>query len=241
MAQNAANHLIWMLAISKEHKEDLGSIRHWNNLKMGVDGDTIWVRDFTTSQIASIEVKTIPFKSVYYVKDNKLFPMGSGLPVGNAPALLWTPINRSLPVDFPSLNHHFFGFEAPLNIRLITSEADYPAFAVMAKLEDLGAYIQTAPAVRLQHLDWTILGEAYALILGSPLVPVTGAVFWQKKNFLIPAGYDFELPFLEKSISEGINPDQKNWVLWHNDGTYTLIDKQAARPLSAGAFRLSIL
>lgn len=228
-----------MLAISKELTGDLGGIRHWNNLKMGIEGDTVWVKDFTLAQITSPEVKTIPFKSVYAARDNKLFPQGSLLPERNEPALLWTPIDRGLPVRFPSLNHHFFGLQEQLPIRLMASEANYPAFALMAGMEDLRLYITTAPRVRLQHLGWTILDEKMALIFGVPLVPVRGAVYWQKNDFLLPAGYDFELPFLDKMVREKVNPNGENWVLWHTDGTYATVDKQAVMPLSVGAFRRS--
>ncbi len=240
MAQNAANDLTWMMSVARERLDDLGSIRHWSNLKMGFDGDTVWVRDFTTAQIQSAAVKMMPFKSVYRLNGNKLFPEGSQLPARNEPALLWTPVDRGLPVTFPALNHHFFGIATKVPVQLVVSEHILPTYALLVSLDDLEMYIETAPAVRLQHLGWTILDSDFALVMGSPVLPVPGAAFYRSKDFLLPAGYTLEFPVLADILNKKVNTSGRNWVLWRADGTCSMIDKQQVKPLTTGAFRNSV-
>jgi len=64
---------VFFLKINSAYKEQLGSIRHWANIKMAVDGEDIWLKDFTEKQINDIVIQQLPFKERYYVLDKKMF------------------------------------------------------------------------------------------------------------------------------------------------------------------------
>ncbi|AYB32192.1 hypothetical protein [Chryseolinea soli] len=239
MAPDAANSIRYYLAIAAGNKDDLARIRQWNNLKVGFDEHTIWVRDFDYAQIHSVEVKSIPFKDLFYERDNKLFFLDSRLPERSAPSLLWTAIDRALPVKLPAFNHNYFGIHEKMDIRFVPRETEAETAAMLVTLDVLEHYLQTAPAVRLQKIRWAILDNTKALLLGKPLLPIPGETFWQRKDFLIPTGQDLELFLLADTLQKKINPGRDRWVLWSKDSSYVSILKESLMPLSRSAYRLT--
>jgi hypothetical protein len=241
MAENPSNHINFLLEIDQEHLSDLVQIRSWFNLKIAHEGRTYWVKGFTQQQLESLEVKSIPFKKLYSLQNHLLFPYGSKLPSKRLPsALLWTPLERGLPVTLPAYNHNYFGLPEKIQVKLVPADVEQPDLGLMVSLAMLSAYAQTAPAIRLQNLSWLILKPDTALVLGTPLLPVPGRSFWQRGSHLLPTGYDFELPVLHEVIQQKINPAQEEWVLWQPDGAYSLITKAQFRPLTISSVRLSV-
>src|ERR1035437_2347122 len=101
MAENPSEYLTYVLAIEKKHEDFLGQIRHWSNLKIATNEGTLWIKNLTQKQIGSLEIKSIPFAQIYVLNENLLFPLGSNLPSLKLPSLLWTLINRGLPISLP--------------------------------------------------------------------------------------------------------------------------------------------
>lgn len=237
MAKDSSNGISFFLSVAREHKDDLGAIRHWANLKIAFEEDLVWVKDFTVAQTEALEVKTIPYKELYYTAAGKLFKWGSQLPHRNVPAVLWTPIERGLSIRLPAFNHNYFGISDKAAIRLAPSDKEQDAYGLLTTLALLKTYIETAPAIRLQHLHWALVDNDKAIILGRPQLPVPGAIFWQQHHFLIPAGYNFEFPIVAGTMQEIINPNKEIWVVWEKDGCYWNFDKEALQPLSISSFR----
>ena len=240
MALDPSNGVTYFLRIAAEHRDYLGAIQHWNNLKMAVEEGMIWVKDLTQKQVDAVEVKSIPYKELYYAVGQQLFPLQSLLPYRNIPSLLWTPVERGLPVQLPAFNHNYFGIHDKIVVRLIPSDQEEEAAALLVTVDDLKTYIETAPAVRLQGLHWALVGDDKAIILGAPLLPLKGDAFWCSHDFLLPAGYCFELYALAGTINGLVNPERKDWIVWGREGTYWKLDKQLLKPLSIGSFRVSL-
>jgi hypothetical protein len=240
MAIDTAGSLTYYLSLAVEHKDYLGAIRHWENLKLAFGDDLVWVKDLTSVQADSTEVKSIPFKELYYASGPKLFRKGSLLPERNLPSLLWTPITRALPVTLPALNHNYFGVDGKVPVRLVRSEKETESFALKVGLETLAAYVHTAPAIRLGGLQWTIIGETEALITGTPLLPLQGSAFWRRESFLLPAGFDLELPLLYKELNHLLNPHNDSFVLWNEEGQYSILNGGSFTPLSVSSFRITM-
>jgi hypothetical protein len=238
MAENSSNHIDYILAIDQKHREFLGNIRHWNNLKMASNEGMIWIKNITSKQVESIEIKSIPYKQIYYIKENKLFPYGSNLPALNAPSLLWTPIEVGLTIKLPKQNHNYFGVGVTINMHILQSENVYEPFALITNVKSLNGYIETAPAIRLKNLSWTILDQSKVLILGTPILPIEGTTYWNKNNFLIPTGYDFEMHLLTNALSSKIN-QKSSWIIWNTNSTYSEVPHNSCKPLNISSFRLS--
>jgi hypothetical protein len=239
MAKDAANSIVYYLSVNQENKADLARIRQWGNLKVGFEENTIWIKDLDYVQVNSTEVKSIPFKAVYYEKQGKLYPLNSLLPQCLVPSLLWTPVERALPVKLPSFNHNYFGIHEQIDIRLVPHDAEAEAVAMITDTGVLKQYIETAPSVRLEKIRWCLQEGNKVLLLGRPLLPLPGDTFWQRKDLLLPTGFDFELHLLTDIIQKRVNPGRDHWVCWNTDGTCWLVAKENMMPLSRSSFRLS--
>lgn len=239
MAEYAADNITWYLLTDEAHKDDLAGIRQWPDLKAGTDGHEFWVKGFDYAQVHSVELKSIPFATVFYEQQGKLFLQNSRLPHRNMPSVLWTPIDRALPVRLPSFNHNYFGTDSRVQVSLVPSDKETTATAVIVTIEALEQYIITAPAVRLQPINWALLDQTHALLAGWPLLPVQGTAFWQRKDILLPAGFDFDLHILADVVNETLNPGFHNWLVWQADNTYFPVSKKDMQPLSLESFRSS--
>ena len=239
MAKDVANDLSYFLSLDEKDKDYLGSIRHWEQLKVGFEQPKIWLKDLDYAHISSVEVQTLPSKRIYTEKDGKLFPLGSLLPEGRLPSVMWTPISRAFPVSRPSLNHNYFGLTKTMEIRLITSENEQESVASLFPVKQLGKYLESAPAIRLKPLKWTLLDKHHALVLGTPLLPVAGVTYWQEGRSLLPAGFKLELHALNEHLTSLAGAEGNDLVLWDPSGNYTLIREDQWEQLSLSSFRLT--
>jgi len=239
MAKDSANDISWFLRTDAAHKDALSDIRPWANLKVAFEAKEVWVSGFTQSQIHTVEVRSNPFASIFYAKGAKLFPQNSQLPVGNVPSLLWTPIQRAFPIKLPSFNHNYFGIDEKIALNLVHSVEEKEAMAMLIEVKELGNYMETAPEVRTAALSWIVMGKSKALVIGKPVLPIRGDTFWQRGDFLLPAGYDFDLYQLAESLNQRLNPEKEDWILWNTDNSYVKIRKENVKPLSLSSFRLT--
>ncbi|HLO53108.1 MAG TPA: hypothetical protein VK169_02410 [Saprospiraceae bacterium] len=237
MAENFADHLI---QIETVHKELLGQIRHWGNLKIATEGNYIWIKNFTELQLASTELHSIPFTKTFVCKDNLLFPKESLLPFKKMPNLLWTPIERALNIELPNFNHNFFGIHQPVEIKLISTDAEQKATVLLVNMQTASKYISNASAIRLKPLEWVLIDAENALIFGEPMLPIDGKTFWQKGKFIFPVGLHLEFQLLEKAIEKKLNLSQNQLIWWTSEYNYCLIDSKMLKPLSISSWKQTL-
>lgn len=240
MANNVADDINFYLSVDKSQLDHLAAIRHWSNLKLAFDEDTVWIKDLDYAQVNTPEVKSIPHKSTYSAKEGKLYLVNSRLPDRNIPSLLWTPIERALYVQLPSFNHNYFGISDKVNIHIVESGEERAVNSMITSVQELRTYIETAPEIRLGNIQWTILNNDKVFLTGTPLLPLNGEVYWQRDNFIIPAGYDIDLYILSAYINDMINPGGQSLIIWDTDATYFIINQTDLQPLSRSSFRKSL-
>ena len=240
MAQNAANDISWYMALDIARKEDLSDIRHWKNLRIAFEPDRIWVKGFDYVQLHAVEVKSIPYKTLFYEKGGKLFPQHSLLPTGSVPDVLWTPIDRGLPVKLPSFNHNYFGIHQKLHVTLVPAEHETAPLALVTPLQALLTYVEAAPALRLEPLRWAVVNESFALIMGEPLLPLNGPVFYKNGGMLLPAGFAFNLHIVIHMLNQAIDRVGESWIIWQEDGHFFRVAKNMLQPLTRSSVRLTV-
>lgn len=242
MAHHPANPLTdsadWFLSVPASAVNLLGTIRHWQSLRVAFADGLVWVTGFDATQINHTLVQGIPYKRVFYSRNGKLFPQGSLLPDGPVPGLLWSPIERGLPLTLPAFRGNYTAEQPPVSVRLIPAQTEQSLVAVRTTRAQLAPYLETAPAIRLRSIQWARLETDGALLIGVPLLPVLGEGFWQRGRMLLPAGLDFDLPVLTDLLATRLNPTGTDWLLWEPDATYARIPAAALVPLSVGAFRV---
>jgi len=241
MAKDPSDGLTYYLVIDKIHIDHLADVRSWSELKVGFDEKRIWVKGFSVSKIKSVAVKSIPYKSVYYEKNGKLYPQNSVLPERNSPAsMLWTPMARAIPIKLTAINLNYFGIDESIPLQIVPSEAESEAVAMITSISTLEAYLNHAPAIRMKQISWVILNNDKVFLLGIPLLPIKGSVYWGNGDFILPTGYDFDLQLLIKACNKILNPHGDSLVVWDTDSTYALIDKADLTELSLSSLRITL-
>jgi hypothetical protein len=241
MATDAADRVEWLLELPAADAKLLVNLRHWPRLRIASDGPSLWIDGFKDRELDAVGLQSLPSKRIWRKEGPLLFARRSIAPSRKAPALLWTPIARGIPLQLPAWNHAHAEAAAPVNATLIRSATERPAAAMLIDLEDLESYILTAPAIRLKALQWTILAGK-ALVAGTPLLPVAASSYWADGNFLIPAGFDFEFLEIRALLALKLNSGAPAaTILWHEDGTWTRISATAFSQLSIGSFRQTVL
>ncbi|MFN5538938.1 MAG: hypothetical protein ACK481_02610 [Candidatus Melainabacteria bacterium] len=239
METNSSNDLTYILQIHYKDQNYLGQMRHWNNLKISFADEFYWVKDFSLSQINSIEVQSIPFKMIYTLCDNKLFLLDSLLPTRKMPSVLWSPIEKVLKIELPKRNHNYFGITQKVPINIIPSINEREVFALETTLYLLEQYLDKASNIRSKDLKWVILEPDKALIIGTPILPIQGNTFWKKDNFLIPSGYDLDLHILFDEIRKILKDESEDWIVWSRNSSIFHISRELLKPLSISSLRLS--
>ncbi len=237
MAQNITKRINYFLRIDIDNKEDLASIRKWNNLKVAFDKNSIWINNFESYQIDSIEVKAIPKKNLFYSKNGKLFLLHSLLPDCKEPNLLWTPIERALPIQITKFNHNYFGLTEKIEIKLVKDTSEKEVQVLYTSLEKLLIYVETAPKIRLEKIKWILINNEDVLLFGKPILPINAAAFWMYGNTVIPVGYKIELEILQEVINKKINPENDSWIIWNKEASYYKVDKSLLKKLSLSSVR----
>ena len=240
MAADLSNNISWLLEIDESNKDLLGPIRHWQHLSMTAADGMVWVRGLRPEDADNEVVRSIPFARVLCLRGDDLYPERGLVPIKKMPAgLSWRPLSRGLPLRFPSLNHNYFGIGERLAIRLVESSEQQPAAALLLPVEMLRSYADTASAIRLRHLHWVILG-AEALVLGAPMLPLPGKVFWQSGDHLLPAGYSFEFPVLAEAAGRRLRSKEGDRLFWSEVGSCVVVPKDEVVPLSLGGIRMTV-
>jgi len=223
--------------IHKQYIETLATIRKWQNLKVATVEDFIWIGNFSQEQIESKEVRGLPNKEVFYCKNTTLYPLGSKLPFGHLPSLLFTPIERALPITIESFNHNLFEINGEINIQLVQCDTEQDCSVMLVDIDALGKYIVQCPKVRMKNLKWVVLNKKEALLIGKPLLPLNGSVFWEHNSFIIPSGFMLNVGILQKVLQLKLDKDEEHYILWHPDASYSKISKDSFMPLSIGSYR----
>lgn len=229
----------YWLRLPLKYKDKLSQIRVWKTLRMAIDEEDVWVRGIAPNQLHSPEIRSIPFKKIYFQHDNALFLLGGNLPEERLKmGLLWSSISKALPAEIPTYNFNYFGVDETVDFKIVTSSMERKATATLVELDVLDVYIQKAPAIRLQSLQWTIVAKK-ALLVGTPLLPIPGKSYWQQQNFLIPSGYDFEYPELSNFYHKNLQTENNQYIVLQPDNTYYKLSQEQLKPLTISSYRLS--
>jgi len=241
MAQDPAVGLNYYICIDRSRSEDLASIRHWRHLRMANNGEVIWIKDLDNEHINGIEVKSLPFKDIYYEKDGKLYRQHSRLPERNVPALLWSSIDRVLAVSRPSYNSNYFGMDETINMQLVPTDELEEAAAMITTCDLFSEYIGSAPAIRMRDLRWTLLNASKVLVLGKPILPLDGDVYWNCCGMLLPAGFRFDLHVLSKELATKMESEHDALIVWNKNNTYFTVERSALCSLTRASVRLTLV
>lgn len=239
MAEDSTKSIVYIVEMQAAQMADLAHIRHHEHLRIAQEGSSIWIKGFTSQEINSTDIQSIPFKTIYTLKDQQLYPLGALLPIKKIPsALMWVALERMIPVALPAYNNNYFGLNQTIKLELIPSENEQVVSVLLVSLQNMEEFIGSASADRLSPISWCLVGQN-ALLVGKPLLPISGETYWIKDNFILPAGYDFNYPAISQTMNEKFNATGFNYILWKKDNTCIVIAKSAFTKLTRGSFKLT--
>lgn len=237
MEESTGSNVIFFIVIPDTAYEQLSALRKWVHLEMGMEGSTIWLKNFNYEEINSTAVLQIPFVKRYIGKQGKLFPYDRLLPEREIPAIEWASINQETALTLPKYNFNYFGLSDKVDMKLVPSNQEKPTAALLTTLPDLTEYMSTAPAIRYQHLKWVLINYETVFLLGTPLLPIKGESLWQSESAFIPAGYDFEIPILTYTLTQKLIGPENRVIVWDETGNYFFINKEDLNFLDLAAVR----
>lgn len=240
MAEDSSNSIKTFWAeLPKADEDFLGAIRDWKNVQIAMDKEVIWLKGFTDEQAASSEIQQLPSFILYELRDGLLFRKDALVPSKKMrTALSWTPIDKALKLTFPISNNNFFGIDRKIDVKLKPSEEEQPAMALLCTISEIKEAIITTPKFKFENLNWIIINDK-ALFFGTPLLSFPGKTFWSKEGHLLPTGFNFEFENLSSLLQRKYNTDQKQWLLWNENGSVLHLNKEDFRKMSLSSFRLT--
>lgn len=238
MAKNYAYGMKELVMIFAARDRDvLGSVRCQEGLLAAEGADGTWLRGISASGIPP-GIKQLPALHTYVLdEEEQLFPINKLTPVGKLPALSWQPLALFIPVALPvsmlpgSLPEPYFP-------RLIASDKVQQPGALLVKLADWKRYVEFAPLVRLNRLQFAVSGNDEALIIGAPLPPLPGKEYWLQEELLIPAGFDFDPPLAGVLALDEVNAGKDSLVLFDETGNWQRISLEYLLPARRSTVRL---
>ena len=236
MADHAGDHLDYWVAVPAEYARALYPLRKWSNVKMATADRVIWLRGLSRADVESVSVLGIPMIDRYYLVGAYLYPFGKSLPALIAPSLLWTDLRRGLQIELPKENFNYFGVPQTHQIALLPSDVQRATTASVVDLAVLGAYLHTAPRVRVAALQWTVLAGERAMIMGTPLLPVQGQDYYHRACFLIPVGYELQYERMAGVYQDALGDSHAYWYILNESGNLAKIRKADFTSLSKGSF-----
>ncbi|MGI4867421.1 MAG: hypothetical protein ACRYFZ_26110 [Janthinobacterium lividum] len=226
-----------LLVLAAHDLAALGAVRAVPNLQVAAEGGQLWLRGLPATGELPLAVRALPAIAAYTLDaQNRLFPTGQLTPTGRLPALTWQPIREFLPLEIPTAALPAQAAPA-YRVQLVPSARAAGGAALLTTLAAWLAYAETAPEIRLRGLRFAVSAEARVLLLGTPLPPLAGQEHWLTEGLLLPAGFDFEAPFLAPLLARQLNAAGEDLVLFAADGSWERVPQAHLLPVTRGAVR----
>jgi len=228
----------WICIISNEKQHLLAELRLLSGLQMAYLDSEIWLKHIDTADIPHRALLSLQPQDIFVEEDGKLFPIGKSTPVRKLPQLLWQPVSQMIQVEVPT-SALPAQLSAQLEIKLVQSQKMRTAEVLRLDGTSWRAYVETAPAVRLNALKFALSEQDEVLIMGRPLPTLPGDAYWQQGNLLMPLGWELTWQLFAAEIAKAIHSDPNQLILMETNGTYQLISKHAFQPAQRSAVRQS--
>ena len=226
-----------LLVLAAHDLAALGAVRAVPNLQVAAGEGQLWLRGLPATGELPLAVRALPATAAYTLDaQNRLFPTGQLTPTGHLPALTWQPIREFLPLEIPTAALPAQAAPA-YRVRLVPSGRAAAGAALLTTLAAWLAYVETAPEIRLRGLRFAVSAEARVLLLGTPLPPLAGQEQWLTEGLLLPAGFDFEAPFLAPLLARQLNAAGEDVLLFAADGSWERVPQAHLLPATRGAVR----
>lgn len=229
----------YIVVLAEKDAEALGQIRCFPGLQAAAREGHIWLRGIVAKTQPPVLIRQLPALQTFLLgPGEQLFPIGGLTPTSLLPPLDWQALPAFLPAELPvSALPGSIGERVPL--RIVASGRAEKGAALLTGWPVWAAYVEKAPAVRLQGLRFAASERSQALITGDILPPLPGREYWLQAGLLLPAGFDFEFPVLAELIRKKYNPENATVLIFDENGAFEKIDRNLFAPATRSAIRMT--
>lgn len=226
MAENAPT---LVLKLNRQDTGSLADLRTQPSLFIAEADEAVWLKAEQAGKDIRPRLNALPAVRTYVLQEERLFPVGAAVPEAELPrSLTWTPLQTWLQPEAPS--SLLPPLELPagqLPFRLVRSQEEQTASALLVEAEHWLQYAEAAPQVRLERLRFALSDERQVLVTGDPLPSLPGKLFWQMERLLLPAGWTLEYPLLAPLLSGRMAKETDDLALIRQSGAWTTIRSAA--------------
>lgn len=239
MAENAPT-LVFKL--DRQDTASLADLRTQPSLFAAETAEAIWLKAEKADKDLRPRLKALPAVRTYVLNGKLLFPENTAVPEAKIPSSIeWVPLQTWLQPEAPS--SLLPPLELPagqLPFRLVRSQEEQTASALLVEAKHWLQYAEAAPQVRLERLRFALSDERQVLVTGDPLPPLPGELFWQMERLLLPAGWTLEYPMLAPLLSGRMAKETDDLALIRQSGAWTTIRSAAFVTAQRANVRLSL-
>lgn len=229
----------WVFQLSQDDYESLGSVRCFQGLQAALEENKIWLRGITASTVPDLSLLKLPLKKTFLLDEqDNLFLTGAATPIDKLQALNWQPVASFINVEAP-ISSLPGKTNDKVNIQLKASYEEQRGVALLTSLTAWKTYAEIAPVARLNSLRFAVSENREVFIIGTPLPPLPGKEYWSNQNLLLPSGYDFEIPVMAKLISQKLQADKDDVILFDATGEWQRIPASYFMQATRSSIRLT--
>ena len=218
----------FVVILTEEDRNLLADIRTHPNLRASALTPLIWLRGIFSKEKLPLSIQKLPIQSIYILKDNLLFPLGSLTPLSKLPDLEWRLLTDFIPIELPKSAFPAL-VETTTIVRLVVSEQEQKGVALLSDFEEWFKYVENAPDIRLRRLKFAVAENGQVLVMGDILPPIPGRMFWQDEQILLPFGTAFEWAITARLLSKKYKLDKTALLLFDTTSMDSLEHKSPQR------------
>ncbi len=233
--------MAYILVLKQTDRAALATIRLFPSLEVATDATDIWLKLPLSNNGLDPKIRQLPLVSTFIVDEKQLlYPIGGLTPVGRLQPMKWQSLATFLSVELPVSILPASSASAVL-VKVVPSEKERDAAALMTSASAWLAYISTASEVRLKRLKFAVSEGKKVFIMGSPLPSIEGETYWLNNHIFMPTGFDFALPIVSELIFEKEKLENQAFLCFDTEGAYFRLDVLDFVLATRSAVRLSLV
>lgn len=228
------------IRLPKECAAHLGPLRRWSAFEACEEEDAIWLRAANLTVEQWEYCRRLPGADRYEVlPDRQLLPAGALVPRGFLPGGPWEALAVRLKLELPPAESAF-AVPPRAALRLVRSSEPRAASWLLTTMREWGAYVETAPQVRLDRWTFAVDATGSVVVRGAPLPPLPGVQCVEQAGIGVPSGWTWS-PAVDAAVVRAVlRLDEGNCALWLSDGAWQKIEAGDWVRATRSAVRLTV-
>jgi hypothetical protein len=228
----------WAARIAVAEAPAAAVLRLRTDVQAAIVGDVLWLRGGRVDAELDRLLDFIAPHGRYEVDASAHLRLaGHRLPVDALPTAAWRPVAEVFAVGWPAATPAS-ALPQGVALRLIRSDREQPANALLVDLAAFEAWASQAAGIRLSPLRFAATTE-HALVLGQPVPPIAGLRLYESNGIIAPCGWQIMPAIDPPSLRQLLNLRPEDMALFDEAG-WTVIAADSVTGVTRSAARLTL-